>query len=800
MTTKTITPVSKSLDIAGRSLTLESGLVAEQASGAVTVRYGDTLLLVTAMGAREAKENAAWFPLTVDYEERMYAAGKIPGGFIKREGRPTEAAILAARLTDRPTRPLFPKGYMAEVQIVSTVMSADQVNDPDILSIIGASAALSISPIPWEGPVGAVRVGQLDGELVINPSSADLERSTLDMVVAGTADAIMMVEGEAGEISEEQMLEGIVRAHDEIKRICALQSELVAEIGKEKWPFTPPVKDEALLSDVSGFLGTQLSDAVNNPNKVMRLEGTNDLELAVREHFTVAADGLEPKYTVAQVSGAFDALLKETVRGGILENGTRPDGRAPTEIRPIWSMTGYLPRTHGSAIFTRGQTQVISVATLGTGSDEQRLDSISPEDRKRYMHHYNFPPYSVGEIKFMRGPSRRDIGHGALAERALMAVLPSEEDFPYAMRVVSEVVSSNGSTSMASVCGSTMALMDAGVPIRKPVAGVAMGLVTDESGRFTILTDIQGLEDALGDMDFKVAGTADGVTAIQMDIKVKGITPEIMRQALSQAHDGRQHILGKMLETISEPRSDISPYAPRITQIKINPDKIGLLIGPGGKNIRALQDETGAKIDIADDGTVSVASVDKKSTDDAIARIKGLTDEIKIEVGEIYTGKIVGIQTYGAFVQILPGKDGLVHISELSEDPSVRVNKVEDLFNLGDEITVMVTDVAPNGKVSLSRRAAITGEMPPPKTGDRGPRGGGDRGPRRDGGDRGDRGPRRDGDRDRDRGPRQDGDRERGPRAEGDRDRGPRTDGDREIASRRDSERPDSGDRGRPSW
>jgi polyribonucleotide nucleotidyltransferase len=796
MTTKTISPVTKSLEINGRTLTLETGLIAEQASGAVTIRYGDTQLLVTVVGAPEPKENAAWFPLSVDFEERMYAAGKIPGGFIKREGRPTEQAILSARLTDRPIRPLFPKGYMAEVQVVSTVMSADQENDPAILSIIGASAALSISPIPWEGPVGAVRIGRIDGNIVINPTFSDLTNSDLDMVVAGTADAIVMVEGEAHEISEEQLLEAMMRAHDEIKRICQFQNELVAASGKDKWEFVAPPKDEALLADVRSFLGTKLSDRVNNPDKVMRLEGTNELELELREHFTTAPDGQEPKYTVAQISGAFESLLKETVRGAIIENGSRPDGRTPTEIRPIWSTVGYLPRAHGSAVFTRGQTQVISVATLGTASDEQRLDSISPIDNKRYMHHYNFPPYSVGEIKFMRGPSRRDIGHGALAERALLAVLPTEEEFPYAIRVVSDVVSSNGSSSMASVCGSTMSLMDAGVPIRKPVAGVAMGLVTDDSGRYTVLTDIQGLEDHLGDMDFKVAGTDEGVTAIQMDIKVKGLTADILRQALSQAHDGRIFILGKMLETISEPRADISPFAPRITQIKINPDKIGLLIGPGGKNIRALQEETGAKIDIADDGTVSIASVDKTSTDAAIQKIKGMTDEIKIEVGEIYTGKIVGIQTYGAFVQLMPGKDGLVHISELSEDPAVRVNKVEDLFNLGDEITVMVTEVAPNGKVSLSRRAAITGEMPAPKSNDRGPRGGGgDRGPRRDGGDRG---PRRDGDRDRDRGPRHEGD--RGPRHDGDQNRAHRDESDAEVGTRRDSDRREGDNRGRPAW
>ncbi|MDQ2683665.1 MAG: polyribonucleotide nucleotidyltransferase, partial [Chloroflexota bacterium] len=604
-------PVSVSLEVAGRTLTIETGLLAEQASGSVTIRYGDTLLLVTATGVREAREGQPFFPLSVDYEERMYAAGKIPGGFIKREGRPTEAAILACRLTDRPIRPLFPKGYMADVQIVSTVMSADQVNDPDVLSIIGASAALSLSPIPWQGPIGAARVGLVDGEIVINPTTEEKEQSLLDMVVAGTSDAIMMVEGEANEISEEQMLEGIVRAHDEIKRICAVQQDLVAQAGKPKWEFNGPEKDTALLDDVRAVLGTRLSDAVNNPNKVMRLEGTNELEIELREKL---ASGDEPKYSVAQISSAFDSLLKETVRGAILESGARPDGRKPTEIRQIWSQVGYLPRAHGSAIFTRGQTQVLTVATLGTGADEQKLDSINPGDKKRYMHHYNFPPYSVGEVKFMRGPSRRDIGHGALAERALLAVLPSEEEFPYSIRLVSEVVSSNGSTSMASVCGSTMALMDAGVPISKPVAGMAMGLITDESGRFTVLSDIQGLEDHIGDMDFKVAGTAEGVTAIQMDIKVKGITHDVMRQALAQANEGRQFILGKMAETISAPREDLSPYAPRITQIKISPDKIGLLIGPGGKNIRAIQEETGTRIEIDDDGTVSVASVDKKST------------------------------------------------------------------------------------------------------------------------------------------------------------------------------------------
>jgi polyribonucleotide nucleotidyltransferase len=721
------------LDVAGRELSLETGLIAEQAHGAVVVRYGDTVVLVTVVGEREPNESVDFFPLSVDYEEKMYAAGKIPGGFIKREGRPTEAAILAARLTDRPIRPLFPKGYRAEVQVISTVMSADQENDPALLSIIGASAALSLSPIPWEGPVGAVRVGRIDGEIVINPSLSDMERSSLDVVVAGTADAIMMVEGEANEIPEETLLEAIVRGHEEIRRIVTLQEDLVRLAGKEKWPFTPPDKNTALFDDLREFIGDRLRRVVNNPDKVVRLEGTDELKRDVLGEFAPVDDAGEPKYSAKEIAAAFEALLKEEVRGGILRNGTRPDGRRPDEIRPIWCRVGYLPRTHGSAIFTRGQTQVVTIATLGSTAEEQRLDSISPEESKRYIHHYNFPPFSVGEVRRLRGASRRDIGHGALAERALLAMIPDVETFPYTMRVVSEVVSSNGSTSMASVCGSTLALMDAGVPIRKPVAGVAMGLVTEpDSGRFTVLTDIQGIEDALGDMDFKVAGTADGVTAIQMDIKVKGITPQIMEQALAQAHEGRLFILGKMLETISSPRGSLSRFAPRVTRIKINPEKIGAVIGPGGKMIRSIQEETGTKIDIEDDGTVSITASDPISSDKAIQRIQGLTQEIRVEKGEIYTGKIVSIMPYGAFVELIPGRDGLVHISELSEDPTVRVSRVEDLFQVGDEITVMVTDVAPNGKVSLSRRAAITGEMPEARP-ERGPRRDGDRGPRRDG-------------------------------------------------------------------
>lgn len=732
-----------STEIGGQTLTLETGRVAGLAMGAVTVRFGDSMVLSTVVGEREAREDMGFFPLTVDYEERMFAAGKIPGGFPKREGRPTEAAILAARLTDRPIRPLFPKGYKAEVQIMTTVLSADQANDTDVLSIIGASAALAISPIPFEGPVGAVRMGMINDEFLIDPTFEQRHAGDLDMVVAGTDDAIMMVEGEAKEISEERMVQGIEQAHEVIRKIVDLQRELVAKCGQEKWPFTSPERDEELFGAVREALGDRLRDAVRNPSKVVRLEATSELQKDVVAKLT---EGDEPRFTAQEVNSAYEALLKDEVRNGILEDGVRPDGRSNTEIRPIWSEVGYLPRAHGSAIFTRGQTQVITAAALGSVAEEQKLDSITPATSKRYIHHYNFPPYSVGEVRRLRGASRRDIGHGALAERALINMIPPADEFPYTIRLVSEVVSSNGSTSMASVCGSTMALMDAGVPIKKPVAGVAMGLVTDaESGRFTVLTDIQGMEDALGDMDFKVAGTRDGVTAIQMDIKVKGISPEIMRQALSQAHDGRMHILGKMLETIAEPRAELSKFAPQVVTIKIDQAKIGKVIGPGGAMIREIQEESNSKINIEDDGTISIASADGDGIERAKARILDLTEdlpEVKVERGEIYNGKVVSVMPYGAFVEIAPGRDGLVHISELSEDSSVRVERVEDVVNQGDEITVMVIDVAPNGKVSLSRRAALTGELPEPKPQR-------DRGPRRDNNDRGPRGPRRD-----DRGPR----------------------------------------------
>ncbi len=714
------------LEIRGQQLALETGLLAEQAHGAVMVRYGDTMVLGAVVGEREAKEGFDFFPLTVDYEEKMYAAGKIPGGFIKREGRPTEQAILAARLTDRPLRPLFPKGYKAEVQVINTVMSADQENDPAILSIIAASAALTISPIPFEGPVGAVRVGLVDGQIVVNPTYSVLEDSTLNAVLAGTANAVMMVEGEADQVDEQTLLDAFQAGHEVIKQIVAMQEDLARQVGVEKWQFSPPAKNAELESEVSRLTGDRLRAAVRNPDKTLRTSATKDLQKEVVSALSSSEDGADARFDAKQVNVEFDAMVKAEVRACILEDRVRPDGRSPDEIRPIWCMTGYLPRTHGSAIFTRGQTQALTTVTLGSSGEAQRMDSINPEDRKRYIHHYNFPPFSVGEVRRLRGSSRRDIGHGALAERALLGVIPSEEEFPYTMRLVSEVVSSNGSTSMASVCASTLALMDAGVPISAPVAGVAMGLITDgESDRFTVLSDIQGMEDALGDMDFKVAGTAKGITAIQMDIKVQGISWDVMNQALQQAHAGRQHILGKMLETIAQPRENLSTYAPLVKRIKVNPEKIGAIIGPGGKMIRALQDETGTKIDIEDDGTVSISSPNSAGVEDAVTKIQGLTQEFKIERGELYTGKVVSIMPFGAFVELVPGKDGLVHISEISENPANRVDRVEDVLNLGDEIKVMVIDVAPNGKISLSRRAAITGELPPPKA---------ERGPRRDGG------------------------------------------------------------------
>ncbi len=855
-------------EIGGKPFSMEAGKLAEQADGAVIVRYGDTVVLATAVASKEPREGADFFPLTVDYEERMYAAGKIPGGFIKRESRPSEAAILAMRLTDRPIRPLFPKGYFNDVQVVLTVLSTDMENDPDILALNGASAALSISHIPFMGPVGAVRVGRINGEFVTNPTNSELDESELDLVVAGTRDAVMMVEAGANILPESVMADAIAYGHDELQKSIEMQDKLVASVGTpKKMPFVGPKaasvaqlgtllaegKDEFVVFDLettamkpeNGYIvdvaalrvrGGQIVDrfeSLVNPGRPIvghQVHGisTDDVANAptaaeVLTNFTqwvgdapivahnisfdlpyvmrhlpndvkwepkAVFDTLELGYQLYPDAGAWklgdlvrfvfgrdhaaahrampdaeataelfihftqglgerlealrediasevrraresydrteqgeqledirrrhgigsalmDVVTKSTVRELVLSENIRIDGRDTSTVRPINVEVGFLPRTHGSGLFQRGQTQALSIATLGPSSDVQRMDTISPDTEKRYMHHYNMPPYSVGEAKFMRGPGRREIGHGALAERALMPVLPSADEFPYVIRVVSEVVSSNGSTSMASTCGSTLALMDAGVPIKAPVAGAAMGLITDkETGRYAVLTDITGKEDAYGDMDFKVTGTAEGVTALQMDIKVSGITTEIMRDALQQANAARLHILGKMNEVISTSRDELSQYAPRITTLKIPVDKIRDVIGAGGKVIRQITAETGTQINVEDDGTIQIAATSGEAAKKAIAWIEGLTKDV--EVGKEYLGKVTRIMNFGAFVEILPGKEGLVHISQLAD---YRVPRVEDVVSIGDELMVVVTEIDRMGRVNLSRRAAMERHM-----------------------------------------------------------------------------------------
>jgi DNA polymerase III epsilon subunit family exonuclease len=860
--------VKHEAEIGGQVFSMEAGKLAEQADGAVLLRYGDTVVLATAVASKDPREGADFFPLTVDYEERMYAAGKIPGGFIKRESRPSEAAILAMRLTDRPIRPLFPKGYYNDVQVVLTVLSTDQENDPDIIALNGASAALSVSQIPFMGPVGGVRVGRIGGEFVTNPTNSQLDESELDLVVAGTRDAVMMVEAGAKILPEDVMADAIAYGHAELQKSIDLQEKLVASAGKpKKLPFVGPKADsivklgKRLADGQSEFVVFDLETTAMKPENgyivdiaalrvrdgqvVDRFESlvnpgrpiighqvhginTDDVATAptaaevltnftqwvgdapvvahnisfdlpyllrhlpndVKWEPTAVFDTLELAYQLYPDAGAWklsdlvrfvfgrehvvahrampdaeataelfvnftsglaerldairtdiadevrraresynraeqgdrledirrrhgigtalmDVLTKATVRHLVLDENIRIDGRDTTTIRPISVEVGVLPRTHGSGIFTRGQTQALSIATLGPSSDVQRMDTISPDTEKRYMHHYNMPPYSVGEAKFMRGPGRREIGHGALAERALVPVLPSQDEFPYVIRVVSEVVSSNGSTSMASTCGSTLALMDAGVPIKAPVAGAAMGLITDpESGRYAVLTDITGKEDSYGDMDFKVTGTAEGVTALQMDIKVAGITTEIMRDALRQAYDARMHILGKMTEVISASREELSPFAPRITTIKIPVDKIRDVIGAGGKVIRQITAETGTEINIEDDGTIQIAATSGEAAQKAINWIEGLTKDV--EVGKEYLGRVTRIMNFGAFVEILPGKEGLVHISQLAD---YRVPRVEDVVSIGDELMVVVTEIDRMGRVNLSRRAAMERHM-----------------------------------------------------------------------------------------
>ena len=645
-------------------------------------------------------------PLSAESEEKLYSVGKIPGGFIKREGRPTEKAILTSRLIDRPIRPLFPKGMRNDVQVVATVLSVDTNQPPEIPAMIGSSVALSISDIPFAGPTGSVNVGLVDGEYVINPNDEQRAASDLNLTVSGTKDAVMMVEAGANEVTEEVMLKGILLAHEEIKKLVAFQEQIVAEIGKPKREFPLELVGDDIKEAVRTFSYDRMVWAFDTFERYEREAREAVVTQEAHAEFDAQFEGRE-----REIDDALYAIKKEIMRGKILDAGVRPDGRALTEVRPIWCETGILPRTHGSAVFTRGQTQVMTVVTLGAMGDVQVLDGLSNEDTKRYMHHYNFPPYSTGEAKPMRGPGRREIGHGALAERALEQMIPSEEEFPYAIRLVSEVMSSNGSTSQASVCGSTLSLMDAGVPIKRPVAGAAMGLIkaSDDSGKVAILTDIQGLEDFLGDMDFKVAGTTEGITAIQMDIKIKGIDEPILRQALRQAHDARMFILGKMLECLPEPRDHMSKYAPKITRFTINPEKIREVIGPGGKMINKIIAETGVKIDIEDDGRVYISTPDEEASARARSMIEGIAKDP--QVGDVFRGKVVHIMQFGAFVEFAPGKDGLVHISKLADK---RVEKVEDVVNIGDELEVRVAEIDSQGRINLVRNdiTYTNNEMP----------------------------------------------------------------------------------------
>ncbi|NPV42990.1 MAG: polyribonucleotide nucleotidyltransferase [Firmicutes bacterium] len=684
------------LELAGRDLVVQTGKLAQQANGSVLISYGDTTVLVTATASKEPREGIDFFPLTVDYEERLYAVGRIPGGFIKREGKPSEKAILSARLIDRPIRPLFPEGFRNEVQVIATILSVDQDNLPDVTAINGASIALCISDIPFAGPIGAVDVGLVDGKLIVNPDCKQREHSDLKLVVAGTKDAILMVEAGANEVPEAKMLEAIMFGHEEIKKIVKFQEEIIAQIGKEKMELQLYSIEEELERAVKEFAVKDLIQAIRNPDKMIREENINKVVENALQHFEETYPEKEK-----EIKDVLYKLLKEEVRRMIIQEGIRPDGRALDEIRPISCEIGILPRTHGSGLFTRGQTQVLTVTTLGAMGDVQILDGLGIEEFKRYMHHYNFPPYSVGETRFLRGPGRREIGHGALAERALEPMIPSEEEFPYTIRLVSEVLSSNGSTSMASVCGSTLSLLDAGVPIKASVAGVAMGLIK-EGEKIAILSDIQGIEDFLGDMDFKVAGTEKGITAIQMDIKIKGLSEDILRAALEQARKGRLFILNKMNEVIDKPKPELSPYAPRILTLKIDPDKIREVIGPGGKTINKIIADTGVKIDIEDDGRIYIASTDEWAGKKAVELIERLTRDV--EIGGIYLGKVLRTTNFGAFVEILPGKEGLVHISKLERG---RVNRVEDVVKVGDEILVKVTDIDHQGRINLSRKDAL---------------------------------------------------------------------------------------------
>ena len=688
------------MDLAGSQLKVTIGKVAEQANGACLVQYGDTVVLVTATASSKPREGIDFFPLSVDYEEKMYAVGKIPGGFIKREGRPSEKATLSARLIDRPLRPLFPEGYRNDVHIVATVLSVDQDHSPEIVAMIGSSIALSISDIPFDGPTGSVEVGFIDGKYIINPNEEERNNSRINLSLAGTESAIMMVEAGAQEVSEAEMLEAILEGHEVIKEICKFTNEITSEIGKEKAEYEVFKADEEIVSKVKEYGKNLLVDAIRQKDKIVRVEKTEAAKDDIREHFK---DLMEEN--AKDVEAALEEIEVTEVRRGILEDERRPDDRKLTEIRPLSSEVGVLPRTHGSGLFTRGQTQVLSIATLGAISEEQVIDGLGDDKPKRYIHHYNFPGFCVGDTKPSRSPGRREIGHGALAERALIPVIPDSETFPYTIRVVSEVLSSNGSSSQASICGSTLALMDAGVPIKAPVAGIAMGLI-EENGVIKILTDIQGLEDHFGDMDFKVAGTREGITAIQMDIKVEGIKKEILEVALERAKVARFEILDHLATTIEKPRAELSKYAPIIHMISIDPERIGEVIGAGGKIINKIIEQTGVKIDIDDDGRISILSDNDAKAKEAIAIIEDIVKEI--EIGEVYTGKVKKIVKFGAFVEIKKGTEGLLHISEIAHE---RTNNVEDVLKVGDTVEVKVIDIAEDtGKISLSRKALIKRE------------------------------------------------------------------------------------------
>ena len=691
------------MDWAGRKLTFEIGKLAKQANGAVMVRYGDTAVLSTVTASKEAKD-LDFFPLTVNYEERLYAVGKIPGGFIKREGRPSEKAVLASRLIDRPIRPLFDEGFRNEVQIINTVMSVDQDCSPEMAAMIGSSLALMISDIPFNGPIAGVHVGLVDGQLIINPTQEQNEKSDIRLAVAGTKHGVNMVEANAQEVPEKKMLEAILFGHEEIKKLVAFQEEIAAEVGKEKKELELYQVDAEIQKLVEAYATDRLMEAIKVGEKQARQEAIDRVKEEVVEHF--AAEFEEDEQKIKDVQEVLDSIVKSEVRRLITEEKVRPDGRKPDEIRPLSSEISVLARTHGSGLFIRGQTQVLSVCTLGPLGDVQILDGLETEESKRFMHHYNFPSFSVGEARPIRAPGRREIGHGALGERALEPIIPSEEEFPYTIRLVSEVLESNGSTSQASICASTLALMDAGVPIKAPVAGIAGGLVK-EGDKGTVLADIQGIEDALGDMDFKVAGTTKGVTALQMDIKIDQLTEEILVQALEQAKEARLHILDHMALTIKAPKDALSPYAPKIKTMRIDPEKIRTVIGPSGKMINQIIEDTGVKIDIEQDGRIYIASPDPEMNEKAGKIIQNIIREV--EVGETYLGKVTRIEKFGAFIEILPGKEGLCHISQLAQE---RVNRVEDVVSIGDEVLVKVTEIDQQGRVNLSRKALLKDQSP----------------------------------------------------------------------------------------